>query len=353
LAVVGVDLFAGAGGLSIGAAMAGVRVEMAVECDPHAVATYRRNHTDTEVVAKDIAQVKSVSAGSVRDTRILFGGPPCQGFSCSNRRTRNSENEKNWLFREFARLASSWKPDWILLENVKGLVETEGGIFLEAVLLKLEELGYTTSWWVLDASEFGVPQRRNRLFIIGSKDGVVIPKPQGTHHAVITVNQAITDLPSLDNGSEYDFLPYRAVRPSAYANSMRGDLKGCGNHYVTRNAPQVLRRYQHVPQGGNWEDIPAKLMRNYKDRERCHTGIYHRLYPHDCSVVIGNYRKNMLIHPVQDRGLSVREAARLQSFPDDYVFQGSIGFQQQQVGNAVPPLLAKAVFAAILDAAGQ
>ena len=114
-----------------------------------------------------------------------------------------------------------------------------------------------------------------------------------------------------------------------------------------------MRRYPHVPQGGNWENIPARLMENYANRTRCHEWIYRRLSVDEPSVVIGNYRKNMLIHPTQDRGLSVREAARLQSFPDTFAFQGSIGLQQQQVGNAVPPLLAKAVFNSILRATGS
>jgi DNA (cytosine-5)-methyltransferase 1 len=132
---------------------------------------------------------------------------------------------------------------------------------------------------------------------------------------------------------------------------MRDGLAVSRNHLVTRNADFILERYRFVPPGGNWEDIPIRLMKNYADRDRCHTGIYHRLRLDEPSKVIGNYRKNMVIHPSQNRGLSVREAARLQSFPDSFVFKGSIGFQQEQVGNAVPPLLAKAVFDAIVRSA--
>ena len=126
-------------------------------------------------------------------------------------------------------------------------------------------------------------------------------------------------------------------------------METCHNNLVTANAKHVVERYAHIPQGGNWEDIPKILMGNYTDTSRCHTNMYRRLDGSKPSVVIGNVRKNMLIHPWKNRGLSVREAARLQSFPDSFRFFGSIGFQQQQVGNAVPPLLAKAVFSQIIN----
>jgi DNA (cytosine-5)-methyltransferase 1 len=166
----------------------------------------------------------------------------------------------------------------------------------------------------------------------------------------ITVHQAIADLPQLNNGASIDYLHYPCKAKTDYARTMRNGSIGCTGHLVSKNASWVTKRYKFIPQGGNWQCIPVKFMKNYSDRMRCHTGIYRRLMEDRPSVVLGNYRKNMLIHPVENRGLSVREAARLQSFPDWYEFKGSIGFQQQQVANAVPPLLAKAIFMKVIEA---
>ncbi|MCP5048194.1 MAG: DNA cytosine methyltransferase, partial [bacterium] len=211
----------------------------------------------------------------------------------------------------------------------------------DKILHELETSGYTCTSGILCAADFGVPQIRSRFFIIGSRHGVRVQFPTETNEKHVTVHEAIGDLPELPNGANYHFRTYRRKAHSAYARSMRNGNNGCTNHYVTRNALHIIKRYKYIPQGGNWENIPESLMSNYTDRKRCHTGIYRRLREDRPSVVIGNYRKNMLIHPVEDRGLSVREAARLQSFSDTYEFLGSIGFQQQQVANAVPPLLAK------------
>ena len=349
--MIGVDLFAGAGGLSLGAVQAGIDVRLAVEADPHAVMTYQRNHPKTRVLAYDIRNLQARDLPKDGTGKILFGGPPCQGFSTSNQRTRKADNPSNWLFQEFMRVVKLWQPDWVVLENVKGLVETADGIFIDHITGCLKGLDYTTDWWVLNAADFGVPQKRWRLFVIGSRNGKVIPKPSPmlTRSKYVTVRHAIGDLPDLANGASTDRLPYGRRPRSDFARAMRGPLRECGNNLVTRSARIIIKRYANVPPGGNWADIPARLMRNYVDRTRCHTGIYHRLQFDAPSVVIGNFRKNMLIHPTQDRGLSAREAARLQSFPDWYEFKGSIGFQQQQVGNAVPPLLAKVVFERIMD----
>jgi DNA (cytosine-5)-methyltransferase 1 len=345
---VGVDLFSGAGGMTLGAKLAGITVLQSVEIDPHAVETYRHNHPEVEVFDKDIRQYSCLPEAGTNDVRILFGGAPCQGFSTSNQRTRSASNRNNWLFSEFLRVADLWEPDWIVFENVKGIAETAKGAFLKRIVSQIELRGYTVVHGFLRAADFGIPQRRTRLFIIGSRSGVKAKLPAPVGRAAPTVWDAISDLPPLGNGASVSRLPYRCDPESDYQHRMRNGQSETANNLVTRNLEYVIGRYRHIPQGGNWEDIPGRLMRNYKNKDNCHTGIYFRLREDQVSVVIGNFRKNMLIHPRQHRGLSVREAARLQSFPDSYEFKGSIGFQQQQVGNAVPPLLAKAVFEAVI-----
>ena len=275
--------------------------------------------------------------------------PPCQGFSYSNPRHRNKTNASNWLFQPFLKYVEIINPAWVVFENVRGLKDTANGLFLSRVTSGLRTLGFHVVHGLLNASAFGVPQHRERYFIVANRLNAPYQLPQAATTNPYTVQDAIADLPSLPNGNTNSVLPYGNRPPSPYGKKLRLNNQLCDNNLVSRSSPLVLRRYRHVPQGGNWRNIPASLMRNYTDTKKCHTGIYHRLHLHRPAVVVGNFRKNMLIHPHQDRGLSIREAARLQSFPDDYYFHGSIGFQQQQVGNAVPPLLAKAVFDSIVQ----
>lgn len=348
--MVGIDLFSGAGGMSLGAQMAGVEVRLSVEIDKFAARTYKTNHPNTDVFVGDITGFNYKRPKHFHKELIVFGGPPCQGFSTSNQRTRSAKNVGNWLWMEFLRVVKSAKPEWVVFENVKGILETENGHFVFCVQDALSELGYTSTYSILNAEHFGVPQKRQRFFLVATLGGVAPALPTLITSNKIIVYDAFADLPELENGAVKCSMPYRRGPQSDYAKSLRNSKPESSNHLVTRNAPHIIERYKHVPEGGNWANIPEELMGNYQDRTRCHTGIYHRLRNDEPSVVIGNYRKNMLIHPTENRGLSVREAARLQSFPDTYHFEGSIGFQQQQVGNAVPPLLAKAVFESIMRA---
>ena len=349
--MIGIDLFSGAGGLSLGAELAGIEIKMAVEKDKAAALTYSNNHHDVMVINDDISNFDHIpdSLNDNHEERIIIGGPPCQGFSLSNVRTRNKENTKNWLFEEFLRVTEMWYPDWIVFENVSGILKTADGYFWKKIKQSFASLGYTLSEDVLCAYDFGIPQYRNRVFLVGNLHGIKFEFPKPDTQAIrTTVADAISDLPSLVNGASIESMPYKQKATSLYAKQLRGRSKYAYNNLVSYNSELILERYKYIPQGGNWRDIPSELMQNYTDRSRCHTGIYHRLSMENPSSVIGNYRKNMLIHPLEDRGLSVREAARIQSFPDDFVFYGSIGQQQQQVGNAVPPLLAKVVFEQLL-----
>jgi DNA (cytosine-5)-methyltransferase 1 len=227
---------------------------------------------------------------------------------------------------------------------VWGLKQLSNGYVLTHILKLSKTLGYTAVAKVLNATDYGIPQIRKRIFFIGVLGDLEFRFPAPTSSRHVTVRQAIGDLPLLKNGDIRNSLPYRlwGTALSKYQVLMRRthDKGLVDGNLSTRNNETVLRRYEYIPPGGNWENIPSRLMKNYTDRTKCHTGIYRRLRWDAPSVVISNFRKNMLIHPAQNRGLSVREAARLQSFPDSFVFEGCLGSQQQQVADAVPPLLA-------------
>lgn len=346
--MIGIELFSGSGGMSLGAQQAGIDTKIAVEIDYYAAQTYAANHKGTTVVVDNISNVKEFQFERNNKPVILFGGPPCQGFSNSNQKNRTISNPKNWLFKEFLRSAKLIMPDWVVIENVRGLLNMQKGYFINEIFNDLNKLGYTVNYKVLNAVDFGVPQKRERVFIVASLHGIAFDFPRPSTEKYVTVGEAIEDLPVLKTGDLYEALNYKANAISTYAKEMRSNKKKVLNNFVSLNSDLILERYKHIPQGGNWKNIPNELMSNYKDHTRCHGGIYRRLIESQPSVVIGNYRKNMLIHPTQNRGLSVREAARIQSFPDWYIFKGPLIAQQQQVGDAVPPFLAKAVFDEII-----
>jgi DNA (cytosine-5)-methyltransferase 1 len=361
---VAVDLFSGAGGLSEGFMQAGFFVAASVEVDRYAVETQQRNHTyhrryRTEVICSDVQSVAAARltgicarTGSSRP-HVLIGGPPCRGFSRSNRRTRNMDNPENHLFRDFLRLVRDLSPLAVVLENVADLVRFEKGAVADEIQAALEEMGYEVHREVLNALHYGVPQRRSRVFFVAVEAGMKFTFPDGNGAGQIPLWSGIGDLPRLSNGHPVDEMNYRTPQPlTDYQFKRRNGKPTVKNNLVSHNNDLVIERYKHIPQGGNWEDIPEKLMQNYADRERCHHGIYRRLPEDEPSITIMNFRKNMLIHPREDRGLSVREAARIQSFDDDYVFCGPLMHQQQHVANAVPPLLARAVGRAVRHALG-
>jgi DNA (cytosine-5)-methyltransferase 1 len=345
---IGIDIFSGAGGLSLGAENAGIKIGLAVEKDISAAKTFSRNHPEVTILCDDISNINPKSY-ITNSPFIVFGGPPCQGFSLANTKTRTSENKNNELFNEFVRFVEELKPEWFLFENVEGITTFNKGETVRIIKECFKNIGYDTTEKVLYASDYGVPQNRNRFFMVGNRIGKVFTFPD-KHPCKVNVEDAISDLPNLTNGANFSELPYKKDihQISGYARLMRLKSLVSRQNLVSKNEDYVLERYKHIKQGQNWKAIPAELMGNYSNVKNCHSGIYKRLDASIPSVVISNYRKNMLIHPFQDRGLSVREAARLQSFPDHFVFEGTIMHVQQQIGNAVPPLLAEAIFKKIL-----
>ncbi|MBO7496160.1 MAG: DNA cytosine methyltransferase [Salinivirgaceae bacterium] len=348
----GIDIFSGAGGLSLGAEMAGINISDAIEIDPNAAKTFKRNHKDANVLQCDIKDIEPKALLNDKKTVfVIMGGPPCQGFSLSNTRTRNMENAKNFLFQEFVRFVKEIRPEWFVLENVWGITNINEGktrTMIEDQFRAIKGYDNITSD-ILWASDYGVPQNRNRFFLVGNRLGIDYKFPE-KYPSKISVKEAISDLPSLKNGELLEEASYTQSFKDAseYARLMRKGSDKARQNFVSRNNDLVIERYKYIGQGQNWRAIPDSLMQNYADKNRCHSGIYKRLREDQPSVVISNYRKSMLIHPWEDRGISVREAARLQSFPDSFVFDGTLTHIQQQIGNAVPPLLSKAVFQQIV-----
>jgi DNA (cytosine-5)-methyltransferase 1 len=346
---IAVDIFSGAGGLSMGARWAGIKSALAIELDPFSAKTYTENHPETLVLQENIKNIDPLKH-ITKHPFILFGGPPCQGFSDANTKTRNLDNPNNSLFKEYLRFVKILQPEWILFENVKGFKSFNQGSIAFEVEQHLNKLGYQTNSSVLCASNYGIPQNRYRFFIIGhrkDKGGFNFDFSQITKQNIISVWDAISDLPSLENGDKKESEKYKSEIKNDFVKLMRKNSNCAMQNLVSRNSDYVIERYKSIRAGENWRAI-EKSLTNYKSTDNMHSGIYRRLNPNEPACTIANYRKSMLIHPFEDRGLSLREAARLQSFPDTYRFYGKIGDMQQQVGNAVPPLLAKAIFEQII-----
>jgi len=380
-----VDLFAGAGGLSCGLEMAGFQPLCASEIEPVYSSTYKKNHGQTPCFTKDIRELDAkeiLSAMKMKrgELDLLAGGPPCQGFSI-NAPLRSKDDHRNHLFQEFIRIAEALQPRIILIENVPGIVSFDKGGTVKAIYKSLEKIGYKAQHRILFAGHYGIPQMRFRTFFIGSRDGVALPSwPEPSHYVQARANftggkelclplvelmqyrlksrpkviDAISDLPAIYN-NDSEVAEYASAPKSHYQKQLRNGQKVIYNHRRSNLSPINLQRLKFIPQGGSWRDIPRELLPNGMKRARRsdHTKRYGRLHPDGmCSTILTKCDPHWgsFFHPHEDRVISVREAARIQSFPDRYVFLGNLGQQYEQVGNAVPPLLAKEVGKQIIKA---
>lgn len=379
------DLFSGAGGLSAGFRAAGYEPTFALDRDEDSCTTYEKNfgfapeHASiTDFEAKDLA-------GKVADVDVILGGPSCQTFSTQGRRFKwaDPEDERTELWRHMLAVVDEARPRAFLLENVpglshKGLAYEKDGKAHGEIVTHFEDLGYTLRASILLAADYGVPQLRRRLFVVGVEEGVEFAFPAPTHLGAwrrdgldkweeerikrgllrhISVGEAIGDLPKLRSGRRRPDKYLREAK-SGYEKLMRVGWKGAlRDHEVGELGEAHLALVRLVPAGGTWRDIPPHLLPERFQggmRRTDSTNLFGRLDPdrpaYTITTQFNNVTGGCFTHPVEDRALSVREGARVQSFPDRFEFVGTMSSRCRQIGNAVPPLLAQHLACALATA---
>jgi DNA (cytosine-5)-methyltransferase 1 len=373
-----IDLFCGAGGITEGFRRAGFECLYANDINRWAIETFRANHPGTYAENRPIEQVDAAALRSELELEpgeldVIVGGPPCQGFSI-NAPERFLEDPRNSLFKHYIRFLDEFKPKTLLIENVPGMLSLAGGVIFEQILKELRGHGYNVQARILFAAHYGVPQERWRTIILGSRFSPPPAHPAPTHYAVaranfkggrtmtfrlmpleqpsllpaVTLREAIADLPRLEMGQGGEIVTYDKPAKSEYARKMRADGAVTFNHFASVLAPQNVERMKYIKPGGSWRDIPHSLLPKgmQQARKSDHTKRYGRLRHEGLSGTIltkCDPHWGAVFLPDQDRALTVREAARIQSFPDNYKFLGPRVAQYEQVGNAVPVLMADAI----------
>jgi DNA (cytosine-5)-methyltransferase 1 len=379
-----IDLFSGAGGLTEGFRQAGFEVPFALDSNLDSCESHQLNHKSTHVehspiTARTPAEIARLSGG---DVDVVIGGPSCQGFSTARKkRWHDPESDRNRLWRHILDLVEHLSPRAFLIENVPGLVLWKNGNFGEKILQEFRALGYAVAEpRILLAADYGVPQRRRRLFIVGLKGDREFEFPEPTHmggwrrdsltrwdkrrkelglYRHLSCWEAIGDLPLLEGTTGSAEMDYPEIRPTPFMRRVRGSAHVLRDHEAFVLGDEHRRLIEHVPQGGTWRDIPAHLLpdRFRGMRRTDSSNLLGRLDPALPAYTITTQFTNVTVgcfaHPYEDRALSIREGARLQTFPDRYRFVGSMTSRARQIGNAVPPMLATVLAVAIAEQLGE
>lgn len=328
------DLFCGCGGLSLGFEMAGFKIQLAIDNWEDALVTYRHNHHDSDTLNGDLLNMNPKDVEEkygLHDISIIIGGPPCQGFSVAGKRI--IDDERNELYKSFVRFVEYFKPKAFVMENVPNILSMGGGAIKDAIIRDFSSLGYTVSYKVLIASDYGVPQNRRRAIFVGMLDNeYIFPMPIVEKRT--TTYEALSDLPedSVADGSDYPTPP-----SSDYQRRARNGAVKLYNHQITVHTAETQRIIAMVPDGGNYKNLPKEMW----SLRKVHIAWTRMNSQKPCFTIdTGHFHH---FHYKYNRVPTVRESARIQSFPDTFVFIGGKGSQLRQVGNAVPPLMAKAI----------
>lgn len=385
------DTFAGAGGFSLGFQQAGYEIVGAIESDKWACETFKLNHPDAFVIHSAIEDVRDSDLKlRIPVVDVLIGGPPCQGYSVCRKDNGDPKDPRNSLFLEFIRIASLYKPRIILMENVPNLIKAQTKskrLVIDVIISELEALGYSASARILEATNYGIPQNRRRLFVMATHHSTPLHFPEPTHQAIYgednqiafesgelqkcpTLWDAISDLPVLTAGEGAEIMDYTAGAQNAYQRRMRSGSLAIYNHKAMNHTPRMIERFASMQWGDTGADVPEHLRPYRRNSKVISSSIYdqnnRRMHPYrPCHTIPASFYANF-VHPFQNRNFTAREGARLQSFPDSFIFKGkptvvshkllkregrdeeTFLCQYNQIGNAVPPLLSHAFAKQIL-----
>lgn len=337
-----IDLFAGCGGLSKGFMDAGFNIIVGVDNDQAALNTFALNHNGAIPLNADLSKQETFDeirriAGN-RSIDVIIAGPPCQGFSLTG--PRNFDDTRNKLYLAVIEMVKQYQPKGFIIENVPGMATLYNGQIKDEILRRFRNMGYNIECKILCAADYGVPQIRKRLVFMGIRSDIGVPKfpePYFTPEEYRTCRDALSDLPSREEtlGEEKD--EYTCKPQTEYQRLMRGNCKVLYNHVATNHTKMVKDTIALVPEGGNYKDLPPGWGESRRFNE-----AWTRYHGDKPSKTIDTGHRNHF-HYKYNRVPTIRENARLQSFPDDFVFTGTRTQQNRQVGNAVPPLLGYAL----------
>lgn len=345
-----IDLFAGCGGLSLGFIKSGYEIDRAVEIDKSIANTYKMNHPEVDVMVDDIRNIDQSGVFKQGDADVIIGGPPCQGFSMAGARIRHGfiDDPRNYLFKHYFNVVKTVKPKVFVMENVKGMLTMQGGKIFEEIIKifsdseMLDGKHYNIHYRIIRAVEFGVPQKRERLIIVGTLikcidfdsvwDNTIeeIKTEIPSYFETVTVKDAIGNLGKATSDGKIN----NPVPETNYERYLACDLNCIENHTQTNHSAIAVDRMKRVNNGENFTALKEKI-------NSVHSGSYGRLCWNEQAPTITTRfdtpAGGRFIHPTENRTLTPREAARIQSFPDDFVFYGSKTSVCKQIGNAVPP----------------
>lgn len=337
------DIFSGAGGMSYGFQNAGYNIAYAIDSDKDAIATFKYNHKETCTLCN---KVEDIDFSNFKNINVIIGGFPCTPFTKTRRNGKKGVQHKDEdLYQYFLKAIKEIKPEIFVMENVPSLkhANNNNNIIYNNIYEYVTNLGYYINDWNINMAFWGVPQKRERLILIGSRIGKVDINcySHKNNLGLVSVNEAIGDLEKnsiLVNGDIKRELKYIGAPLTDYQCKRRNGSLFLLNHFGTKHSPEVKNRFKYISPGGNWKDIPYKFLPSTKIKQ---SNVYKRLEKDNQSVTITHIRKTLLLHPTLNRTLSAREAARLQGFNDSYIFIGGKNSIFQQIGNAVPPIVSE------------